>query len=116
MAAVWTAHAQLSQFYLDSTPHGRREQVLHGNTKGRGPGVKVIHNKYVSGKRRTIVIMPRVWKKTAHCHILLTKLEALCVPTRRKKFVLNNYVVTMQVYGNLDCKLEHSVTQDVTYC
>ena len=25
MVALWTAHAQLSRFYLDSTPRGRRE-------------------------------------------------------------------------------------------
>ena len=34
MVALWTAHAQLSRFYLDSTPRGRED------TKVRGPGVE----------------------------------------------------------------------------
>ena len=57
MAAVRTAHAQLSQFYLDSTPHGRREQALHGNTKGRGPGVEAIHNKYVRPRKQNSLFL-----------------------------------------------------------
>ena len=37
MVALWTAHAQLSRFYLNSIP---RDQALHENTKVRGPGVE----------------------------------------------------------------------------
>ena len=32
---LWTAHAQLSQFYLDSTPHGRRELGPPGEYRGQ---------------------------------------------------------------------------------
>ena len=34
MVALWTAHAQLSRFYLVEN------QALHENTKVRGPGVE----------------------------------------------------------------------------
>ena len=40
MVALWSAHAQLSRFYLDSIPRGRRDQALHEDTKVRGPGVE----------------------------------------------------------------------------
>ena len=34
MVALWTAHAQLSRFYLDSTPRGRRESGPPSEYKG----------------------------------------------------------------------------------
>ena len=40
MVALWTAHAQLSRFYLDSTVVVAN-QALHENTKVRGLGFKV---------------------------------------------------------------------------
>ena len=40
MVALWSAHAQLSRFYVDSMVVAN--QALHEDTKVRGPGVEAI--------------------------------------------------------------------------